>query len=213
MDKLHLRGKNRWENKQVALGINEFPVFTGPESNCESTIYHQVQICAGMKSCGERERNPSQHHGFHKWRRFSLTGQKSCIDKGLLKIIVKDTSTSWLCFAHNRCLLGLGIYFQKIMMPKQRESPSADALVHLPKQGKATNSFSWGFLPKWGWLAKGPSFLKGPLLSQLVLAAWQEPWIREAQNKAVPAPKPLQTHQMWEPITGSGETKWYGRHK
>lgn len=164
---------------QVVLGINDFPVFTGPESNCESTIYHQVQICAGMKSCGEREGNPSQHHGFHKWRHFPLAGQKSCIrwiyfswHKGLSKIIVKDMSTSWLCFAHNRCLLGLGIYFQKIMMSKQRESLSADALVHLPKQGKATNSFSWGFLPKWGWLAKGPSFLKGPLLSQLVLAAW-----------------------------------------
>lgn len=111
MDKLHLKEQ---VGEHVRIGINGFPVLTGPEGNRESTVCHQVQICATTKSYGERERNSSQYHGFHERRYFSPRGQKSCIDTGLLNIIVQNTYTSsWLCFDHNRCLLGLGIYSQK----------------------------------------------------------------------------------------------------
>lgn len=171
MDKLHLRGKNRWENR-LSLALMSFQCSLDQKVTVspQSTIRHK-SVLAWSPVGKEEETHLNTMVSMRRY--FSLIGQKSCIDKGHLKITVKDMSTSsWLCFDQNRCLLGLGIYFQKIMTPKRRESSSADVLVHLPKQGKATNFFSWGFLPKWGRLAQGPRFLKGPLLSHLVLAAW-----------------------------------------
>lgn len=110
-----------WENKvDLALmtfqySLDQKVTETTVSFLCgENTFMLAPQTCSSMKSCGERERNLFQYHGFHMRRYFSLSDQKSHIDTGLLNIFVLNMYTSsWLCLDHHWCLLSLGIYFKK----------------------------------------------------------------------------------------------------
>lgn len=141
--------------KQLRHG--ELPSLTGPET--ESTVYHQVQICASMKSSnGKRERSLPQNQGFHPY--FFLRSEKLRIFKTW-----EDTGEK-PPHLPGRVLITTGVYWYGYLFPAHCRDPwvkegTFSRCICSPlwaRQG--SQIFLLCFLPKSGRQAQGPSFQK-----------------------------------------------------
>lgn len=186
--------------KQLRYGISELPAFTGPET--ESTVYHQVQICASMKSSnGKWERSLPQNRIFHPY--FPLRSEK------LLRFKTSEHTGEKPPHLPDCVLITTGIYLAWIFisnslpwsLSKGRDFQQMHLFTCLSRARQP--NFSPVSYPSQAGKPKGQAFKRSSALTVSTCSM-----ARSEKPRAVPAPKALQMHQTWEQIR-FGETKWH----
>lgn len=166
MDKLHLREKNRWENK---LALVSFQYSLDQKQSPQSiTRYKSVLEWSPPmgKGRGVCLRTMVSIHIFP-------SGQKNCIDSGLLNILVKNNLILLTVFWSQQVFIGYGYLFPAHCSGLWGKEGTFSRCVCSPAwAGQGSQLFLLCFPPQVRQASPRAKLSKGPLHSQLVLAAW-----------------------------------------
>lgn len=131
------------------------------------------------------------------------SSQKSCIDPGVLNILVKNHLIFLTAFWSQQVIIWYGYLFPAHSHdPWAKEGTFSRYICSPVRAGQGSQLFLLCFPTQVRQACPRARLSRGPLHSQSCSMA------RSEKPRAVSAPKALQRHQTWEQIR-FGETKWH----